>query len=159
MSRWYKAFLICCFFSTLGLSATVQQPSPELTHGPMLGRQSSHGMGVWGRTSRPAQLRVQFGLSPSEMSQLSEPIQTRLEHDNTGWIELKDLQPDTRYFYRLVVNGESAGLVGSFRTLPSAEDVRGAHNPEGRFNFRFEFGCGNNQATDPALPAFTTMLR
>jgi hypothetical protein len=71
------------------------------------------------------------------MNELSGTVQTRLEHDNTAWIGLEDLDPDSKYYYRLMVNGKPAGQVGRFRTLPSAAAVRNTeYNPKGRFNFR-----------------------
>ena len=32
----------------------------EITHGPMLGRLSSDGVGVWARTSRPDSFQVRY---------------------------------------------------------------------------------------------------
>ncbi len=129
-----------------------------ITHGPILGRISSDGIGIWARTSRPGEFRVSYGLAPDRLSNLSEPAPTALERDNTGWVHLQDLDPDTEYFYRLA--GESdTPPVASFRTLPSAASLGDEqHNPRGLFNLSFEFACGNKQI-DSEQPAFRTMLR
>ena len=144
-----------------------------ITHGPMLGRLSSDGVGVWARTSRPASFQVRYGADlDAQLDQVSEPAETTLDHDNTGWVHITGLASHTKYYYELVL--PEAGprqpgarqLNGSFHTLPNADDYRHAeHNPDGLFNFRFEFACGNNQNTGsgsafgPAVPTFATMKR
>ena len=138
------------------------------THGAMLGRVEAHKMGVWARTARSGKFAVRYGTRSDRLESLSPAVQTRVERDNTGWVHLTGLDSDTRYHYRLVwMDGaeEIPGPGGTFHTLPSADDVRHPqYNPEGRFNFRFEFACGNNQNTGgpgafgSSLPAFATML-
>ena len=96
---------------------------------------------------------------------------TRLSHDNTGWVLIKGLKADTKYYYQVVIldakatdgRVEKTGRSGSFRTLPDEEEQRHPElNPRGLFNFRFEYACGNNQnpyhSLGPALPTFKTML-
>lgn len=98
---------------------------------------------------------------------LKGPGETSLEHDNTGWLLVEGLRPDTRYYYRVVLDANSpadSAPGGSFRTWPTAESYRDPEwNPRGLFNFAFEFGCGNNQnpsqGIGPSLPALGTMLR
>ncbi len=87
---------------------------------------------------------------------------THLDHDNTGWVEVSDLDPNTEYYYRIDTPWH-LGPIASFYTLPSDKQfIDEALNPEGLFNFRFEFACGNNQTigqgSGPELPAFKTML-
>ena len=137
-----------------------------VTHGPILGRISSTGVGVWARTLRTGQFEVLYGTDPQRLDQSSGPIQTSLERDNTGWVHLTGLQPDTKYHYEVKIP-ESIGRLergGSFRTLPDSEQYLDPElNPKGLFNFQFEFACGNNQnprhSVGPALPTFRTMLR
>lgn len=129
-----------------------------VTHGPILGRVSSGSIGVWARTGRPGMFRVRYGLSPESLDILSGNVHTALDRDNTGWANLSDLRPDTRYFYRLEAEGPTPP-VASFRTLPdSAAFADSRHNSRGLFNFSFEFACGNKQL-DTDQPAFRTMLR
>ena len=137
-----------------------------ITHGPILGRLSSDGVGVWGRTSRAGAFTVRYGLSVNLLNSTSNPVKTAIERDNTGWAHLRGLKPDTKYYYELVL-ADGIGKTargGSFRTLPSTTDLKDAKlNPGGLFNFSFEFACGNNQnpahSIGPSLPAFATMLR
>ena len=139
------------------------------THGPVLGRVEAHRMGVWARTARTGKFAVRYGTQPGRLDSRSPEVATRVEQDNTGWVHLSALDSGTKYHYRLVwldQSGEVIGPGGTFHTLPSPDDVRHPQfNPEGRFNFRFEFACGNNQNTGGpgaygwSLPAFATMLK
>ena len=142
-----------------------EEELPHITTGPILGRLSDTGIGIWARTSRTAAFQVRYGVSPNALVQISPPVPTRLEHDNTGWVNIAGLQSNTKYFYELAIPGSDTptGRGGSFRTLPNSGDfVDEKMNPEGLFNFSFEFACGNNQNPDhsigPRLPTFKTML-
>jgi phosphodiesterase/alkaline phosphatase D-like protein len=142
-----------------------EEELPHITTGPILGRLSSDGIGVWARTSRASTFQVRYGLSQDAMNQITDPVPTRLNHDNTGWVHITNLKARTEYFYELVIPGSTVrtGRGGSFRTLPDTRDyVDKELNPKGLFNFSFEFACGNNQnlghSIGPALPTFGTML-
>jgi len=160
----------CRLFSFLTVAllsapCTAEEELPHITTGPILGRLSDHGIGVWARTSRTAAFQVRYGLSPDGLDQITEPVPTRLEHDNTGWVHITGLKSNTKYFYELAIPGSDVptGRGGSFRTLPSDDDFADDElNPQGLFNFSFEFACGNNQnlghSIGPALPTFKTML-
>ncbi len=136
-----------------------------ITHGPILGRVSADGIGIWARTAKPGRFAVRYGIAGQSLDATSEPVSTSLAHDNTGWVHLRGLESGTRYEYELVlpdVPGHT-GRGGSFRTLPAASaHVSPELNPRGLFNFSFEFACGNNQnpgdGCGPSLPAFGTML-
>lgn len=160
-------FLITCWFWLAMQPVThLMGASAEITHGPILGRLGAHQIGVWARTSLPAAFRVRYGLQPDRLDQLSAAVNTLLEKDNTGWVLIRGLKSNTKYYYQTVVateGGLQAGPGGSFRTLPEPTDFRHSqHNPRGLFNFSFEFACGNNQnprqGIGPRLPAFQTML-
>jgi len=138
--------------------------STLITHGPILGRLSHDGVGVWARTSRPGEFVVRYGTNPTDPDTRSAAVKTSLDHDNTGWVHLTGLQPNTKYFYQVEPVSGEPGPSGSFRTLPDAARFRDAAlNPRGLFNFSFEFACGNNQTpgqgAGTSLPAFETMLR
>ncbi len=135
----------------------------RITHGPILGRLGAREIGIWVRTSQPSPFLVHYGRSADYLHLASAVGETLLERDRTGWIHLKDLQPDTRYWYKVLVKYAEEGIGGSFRTLPDPAALRDAGlNPRGLFNFSFEFACGNNQnprqGCGPELPAFRTML-
>ncbi len=148
------------------LSAAGAKPV-RVTHGPILGRLSSDGIGVWARTARAGSFLVHYGTAKDKLDRVSAQAVTEVARDNTGWVHIKGLKPDTRYFYRVVTKSENSvrlGPGGSFRTMPHAKDYRHEKlNPKGLFNFRFEFACGNNQnpgqGAGSDLPAFGTMLK
>ena len=138
----------------------------SITHGPVLGRLGATHVGVWARTSRPGDFNVFLGTEPGTLA-LQATGSTALEDDNTGWVLLEGLEPGTKYYYEIAVGGSPGGLEersGTFHTLPDGEGMRSEHNPDGLFNFRFEFACGNNQNPSgspigPALLTHGTMLR
>jgi phosphodiesterase/alkaline phosphatase D-like protein len=144
--------------------ARAEEPN-HFTHGPILGRLSDSGVGVWGRLARAGSFVVRYGTSAARFDRASAEARAEPAHDNTAWVLLDGLEPDTEYFYELAhvdLPGRT-GRGGSFRTLPRAQDF--AHpelNPRGLFNFSFEVACGNNQnlgqSSGPALPTFRTML-
>ena len=125
----------------------------------MLGRPSHDSMSLWMRTHRPGEVVVFYGTDKSVLGQSATLQTTSIEDDNTGILKLTGLKPNTRYHYRV----EDHQLSGSFRTLPHADDLKNAKgNPEGLFNFKFEFACGNNQrgggdSAGPTLPIFDTL--
>ena len=142
---------VCLLFSCL--AAWPQDPQKNhITHGPILGRLSSSGVGVWARTGEPGTLVVLYGTSPESLDQRSDGVKTSREHDNTGWVQLSGLAADTTYYYRMILPDvhENTGRQGSFRTMPDSKDyLHPTLNPRGLFNFKFEYACGNNQNPCP----------
>ena len=118
-----------------------------ITHGPVLGRLGQDHIGVWARTSRPGEFYVFYGTEPGELTSKASAT-TALADDNTGWVQIDGLAPGTKYHYEIGVGDAPAGMEersGSFHTLPDGDGMMSEFNPDGRFNFRFEFACGNNQ--------------
>lgn len=143
------------------INAQSQEPYRDpiqLTHGPMLGNLTSSSVVVWGRTSDPGQFSVRYGRSQDRLDLISRSGETAIDHDNTGTVQLVDLEPNTRYFYQVWVNSRPNGLPGSFRTLPSKEaSANLEHNPKGLFNFRFQIGsCANQNPLNGAGHRSTT---
>jgi len=131
---------------SLVLASCVDVFGVRITHGPVLGRPGTDTMSVWVRTDRSGVVRIRYGTTSDQLTRASTATPTQREHDNTGVITLSGLEPDTRYFYAVDTVPPTRARRGSFRTLPAAKDFANAdHNPEGLFNFRFEFGCCNNQ--------------
>ncbi len=129
----------------------------EVTHGPILGKISNHGIGIWVRTLQPGVVFIKYGLEKEHLKD-SIAISTRIEHDLTGWARLSNLQSNTRYYYQI---GET---YSSFKTLPKASDYMDAtHNKKGLFNFSFEFGSCNYRRPDRVakydIPTYVTMNR
>ncbi|MGI9240470.1 MAG: alkaline phosphatase D family protein [Verrucomicrobiales bacterium] len=141
-----KQLLIGLLFSLTCIPSKAERDPIRLTHGPMLGHVTADSVRIWVRTSDPGEFHVRYGTGEGRLESISNSGETLLGNDNTGSLTLSKLSPDTRYHYQAWVNGRPHGLPGSFRTLPSAGDVRNAeYNPRGLFNFRFEVGSCANQ--------------
>ena len=135
-------------------------PTPiRVTHGPMLGRPSTDSMSIWVRTVRSGEVRIHYGTDATKLDNSMTFRTSGPSHDYTGVGTIQGLKSDTRYHYRV----DDHQLSGSFRTLPSADDYRNPKgNPDGLFNFKFEFACGNNQkgggdSAGPTVPVFDTL--
>ncbi|MCH7988092.1 MAG: alkaline phosphatase D family protein [Planctomycetes bacterium] len=125
-----------------------------LTHGPMLGRPTATSMRVWVRTSKPIPFRVVYDTKlPLTLNSPSMKGSTLSDADNTGFVELTQLKPNTRYYYGVVTH---TGLIDtrmefdrpwpSFRTLPDETSYPDSlNNKQGLFNFSFSIGCGMRQ--------------
>ncbi len=129
----------------------------KVTHGPILGRPGSTTMSIWVRTNVPGEVSVRYGTERLKQLMVSEPVESKLENDNTAIITLTNLYPNTLYHYTV-----DKGLAGTFKTLPRASDyVDEEHNPEGLFNFQFEFVSCVNQSWEssfgPSMPIYDTL--
>lgn len=156
MIRYGMLGVLSVLMATSAIAADVAT-TIRVTHGPILGGPGTDGMSLWVRTDRPGDVSVYYGADEDQLTTQSTPVQTRLEHDNTGVLTLSGLRADTRYYYRVVDHQ----LSGSFRTMPQGSNYANPHNPDGLFNFSFEIGSCNNQngagSAGPTLPTFTTL--
>ena len=76
--------------------------SVSITHGPILGKPGIQSMGVWARTASPAGFKVVYGTSPTTLDRTSDIVKTELRVDNTGVVTLTGLEPNTRYYYKVI---------------------------------------------------------
>lgn len=176
------ALLLCASLSILATPAWAEAAKPAATaetaapqvvktdafsHGPQLGNVTASSIRIWARTRQPGEFRVLYSTNPDLSGGVySGPVRTSWESDPTGWIELKGLKPNTKYYYALVIGDKVAdtridGQANSFLTLPdSSAFVDPVLNPKGLFNFAFEMGTGNNQVAGAAIPpTFDTMRK
>ncbi|MEX0322760.1 MAG: alkaline phosphatase [Puniceicoccaceae bacterium] len=161
-----KLLLSCIFILISGApfvmaAMELEEDLVPITHGPMLGRPSPTSMSIWVRTANPGKALVLYGESENNLDKRSKSVTTLLEDDNTGVLTIDGLAPDKQYFYKVAGQEQAA----SFRTLKSAERYRNIpYNPSGKFNFSFEFACGNNQkgggnSVGPHLPVYDVLNR
>lgn len=135
-------------------------PSP-LSHGPILGGITSKSVKVWGRTAITGAFHVRYGTDQTNLNSRSVEVNTLIDHDNTASVELTNLTPDSKYHYAIFMGNEQVSPSGSFKTLPDSSLLKSEHNPDGLFNFSFEFACGNNQnpgnGVGPTVPFYDTL--
>ena len=148
LSSWFVPLVL------LMAAASAAELAPEVavyvSHGPVLGRLGADSVGVWARTAQPAAFYVRYGTNVRALNSRSATVATLLEHDNTAWVKLKRLRPDTVYYYQVAV--ETANGIDSdvfhFRSLPSADQKAGQLNPDGHFNFAFSVtSCAKQSPT------------
>lgn len=96
----------------------------ELIHGPMVGAVTPTSAKVWVRTAHEVPFRVLVSTSKEIKKPISSnSIKTSSDVDFTGVVEVKGLKPDTRYYYRVLLDNEEISIKPepSFRTYPAAE--------------------------------------
>ncbi len=135
---------------------------PTMTHGPILGRPTENSMAVWARTSEPSEFEVRYGTDQLALHMVARAEATTYAHDCTGFIELRGLDSDTRYYYQVYIEDLPQGSIHAFKTLPSSKArLDATYNPRGLFNFKFEVGCCANQnpmhGIGHSLPLYQTM--
>jgi hypothetical protein len=87
-----------------------------ITHGPILGRLSHDGIGVWVRTSKPSEFLVMC--TDGANNHVSATDDTSLAHDNTGWVLVTGLTSNTDYHYEVKIPGSPGRMMGGqFKTL------------------------------------------
>lgn len=93
-----------------------------LAGGPMAGPATARGVGVWLMTDAPARVQLEYWPEGAPAAlQRSAPATARPEHGHTARIELEDLQPGTRYAYRVLLDGSPVelGAQPAFVTAPA----------------------------------------
>lgn len=105
----------------LALHAT-SASAATLAGGPMAGPATAERVGVWLMTDAPAQVQLEYWPhGQPDAVQRSAPVATRPEPGHTARVELAGLQADTRYAYRVLVNGTPVELdeAPAFTTAPA----------------------------------------
>jgi alkaline phosphatase D len=77
-----------------------------LLGGPMLGAVHPHGAHLWVRTLKPAAVTVQ--VHSDEAQQTFGPVHTSFASDLAAVVRIDGLEPNTRYDYRVLVDGRLA---------------------------------------------------
>ncbi len=96
----------------------------RVTHGPVVGAATPNSARVFVRTSEATTFELQLDTDESFNAPLSFQGETIAERDTSTIIDIEGLEPYTKYFYRVMINGEADSLDGHFRTFPE-EGERG----------------------------------
>ena len=166
MKRFFQNLLtsiFCLLSSSSILAQNLTWPDPvanhvvpyqslDITHGPILGGVTSSSVKVWIRTEQaaPFEILVSEHLPFDRAARMAG--QTDAKKDFTGWAEVSNLKPNTRYYYAVVVRDEIVDTRlevtqpwPSFRTLPDSTSYAHEYNPDGKFNFSFSVGACQRQ--------------
>ena len=123
----------------------------QLTHGPLLGAVSDRSIKVWARGDRAGSFVVRVWPSDEpDAVRCSAPVAVEPSLDMTGVAWLLELEPSTRYGYRLEVAGDDECSIAvtedaSFRTLPKEGEPA-----------RIRFAVGADVAGE-SVPGFADM--
>lgn len=93
----------------------------ELIHGPMLGCMTDSSVKFWVRTANEVPIQVLVSESKKMRSPVKSDIaRTGKVKDFTGIVGVEGLEPNTQYYYQLLIDGDNQGGHASFRTFPPA---------------------------------------
>lgn len=113
---------------------------PELTHGPIVGATTSHSVSIWLRADSACEAEIRLAQDPNNLPEKSITSGSTLLQetaDFTGVIEMSNLEPDSRYAYLVLLDGEVAHIDDnhspSFHTFPASDQGQGQ-------DFSFAFG-------------------
>ena len=110
------------------------RPQPlALTHGIASGDVTASSVVIWGRATARAQMHADLATDvgfASVKSSRSAPVLP--ENDFTAQLAVRQLEPDTRYWYRVWLAGAGGkgrsdvgeSQIGTFRTAPAADQSR-----------------------------------
>ena len=122
---------------------------PRLLQGPMVGTVSDDGFQIWARMSGEYLVSVEWGTTfDLSAVQQTEPILAKASDDYTVVIAVGDLEPDTEYFYRMLVNG---GPDRYLKRYPPFKTKTGPAPGTGR-DFRVAFGSCPRFGEDRVQP-------
>lgn len=98
-------------------------PTP-LSHGPMVGRVTTGDALIWLRTEYSRTVSIQYGPDATLTGAgtfETPPLATQQDQDFVAQVTLPGLQPDSKYYYRVLVDGLVASPSGThFATPPTA---------------------------------------
>lgn len=131
----------------------IPMQSTEVTHGPVLGDVTANSIRIWIRAKRELEFEVLVvpHRPPFEEAKVFSG-KTIAAEDNTGFIQIENLLPNTIYAYAVRVNDEIIDSRNNirdpwptFRTLPDETSYAHEFNPDGKFNFSFSIGACQRQ--------------
>jgi alkaline phosphatase D len=121
----FRALVVSILTISSGLSAAPANPSTEGKHrvmqGPMVGAVTPTEVILWFRLSGPQSLVVTYALQPDASHwETSADMTARAEDDFTMELPLRNLRPDTTYYYTYRIDGRLASRPPqTFKTAPA----------------------------------------
>lgn len=95
--------------------------------GPMVGAVTSNSATIWFRVEPQAEVSIQYSLDVNFQNhfETQHSVQTSSEQDYTGQLHLTGLSGGTKYYYRILINGEitnTSEVSAQFKTFPELAD-------------------------------------
>ncbi len=128
--------LICMLLVTLS-------KAQNLTHGPVVGGITANSANFVLRTDTAASIRIEISASSDfSISTLSNSTNTGTNSDFWGKVSISGLTPNTKYYYRVVIEGSAVndGIERYFTTFPEEGTVS---------DFTFITGSCQQAGNDP----------
>jgi alkaline phosphatase D len=120
---------------------------PRVMQGPMIGAVTTRSILVWARVSGPHSVEVEYSPGQDFLdTRRTSAVVARAEDDYTVRIELSGLSPATRYWYRVLLDGQQA----RYGRVPFAALTA----PAGRAPVRIAFGSCARVQIDPEQRIF-----
>ncbi len=91
----------------------------SVTHGPIVGDLTTNSVRIWVKTEKPKRVAIN-PISPEGKTPCHYTIVTRANKDNTHYVKITNLKPDTRYSYSVDGNVDDAWW---FTTRPSVDNT------------------------------------
>ncbi|KAA0230015.1 hypothetical protein EDS67_09445 [candidate division KSB1 bacterium] len=110
--RFLPVFVLC-------VNATLLTGHAQtLTHGPFAGAVTSNSARFYVRVAPAGDAVIRLSLSPNfDNAIVTTAVRTDSSRDFAALLDISNLQPDQRYYYQALVNGQPTGEVRSFRTF------------------------------------------
>jgi len=131
------------------LGQPVPNPYPRVLQGPMIGPAAPDAFTVWARISGTFDVQLEYDTVWPFRNPRRTPVQvSRKDDDYILVLRAEGLQPSTRYFYQVLVNGvadRNIGPLGGFETRTA---------PAGASAFRVAFGSCARVEVFPEQPVW-----
>lgn len=120
---------------------------PRAMLGPMIGFPGAHHFTVWVRVSGALPVQVEYARDRAfRDTRTTSPVLATADGDFIAVIRVEGLEPNTRYYYRVLVDG----VVDRYQPTPYATQTA----PEGPADFRVAFGSCARYAWDREQQVF-----
>ncbi len=125
---------------------------PRLLQGPMVGDTGPRHLTIWGRANGPYPLSVEYSADRDfARPQRSVAVPTTTAGDFAAVVRIEGLEPGTRYWYRVLVDG----IVDRYKPVPFAART----TPAGPADVRVAFGSCARIARDAVQRIFDVVVR
>lgn len=151
-----KFLLLSVFISvqTMLAQPSSELPDVEVMQGPMVGAVSSSTISIWVRINGEYDCKVAYDTDPEFDSPLyTETVKSSSKADYSAVITLENLKPNTRYYYKVLVEGTEQ----NFRDIPDFY-ANTAPNEGANEDFRLAFGSCTKYREDRIQPIWEQAL-